>query len=72
MIVYTIKVMILKCHIVMFFLFWDVRNVKIDFMVNVQNGNIKRKIYTEKRINISLKDISIALNNHGQHGLYSF
>ena len=26
---------------------------------------------TVKRINTSLKDISIALNNHGQHGLFS-
>ena len=31
-----------------------------------------RKICTEKRIHTSLKDLSIALNNHGQHGLLSF
>ena len=37
-----------------------------------KNGNIKRKICTEKRINISLKDLSIALNNHGRHRLLSF
>ena len=37
-----------------------------------KNGNIKRKIYTEKRINTSLKDLSIALNTHGRHGLLSF
>ena len=37
-----------------------------------KNGNIKRKICTEKRLNISLKDLSIALNNHGPHGLFSF
>ena len=36
------------------------------------NGTIKRKICTEKRINTSLKDLSIALNNHGWHGLLSF
>ena len=34
--------------------------------------NIKCKICTEKRINTSLKDLSIALNNHGRHGLLSF
>ena len=33
-----------------------------------KNGNIKRKIGTEKRINTSLKHLSVALNDHGQHG----
>ena len=37
-----------------------------------KNGNIKHKTCAEKRINTSLKDLSIALNNHGQHGLLSF
>ena len=37
-----------------------------------KDGNIKRRICTEKRLNTSLKDLSIALNNHGQHGLFSF
>ena len=37
-----------------------------------KNGNIKRKTCVEKRINTSLKDLSIALNNHGWHGLLSF
>ena len=37
-----------------------------------KNDNIKRKICTEKRLNNSLKDLSIALRNHGQHGLFSF
>ena len=27
---------------------------------------------TEKRLNISLKDLSLALTNHGRHGLFSF
>ena len=36
------------------------------------NGNIKRKICTEKRLNTSLKDLSIALTNHGRYGLFSF
>ena len=37
-----------------------------------KNGNIKRKICTEKRLNTSLKDRSLALTNHGRHGLFSF
>ena len=36
------------------------------------NGNIKRKTCTEKCLNTSLKDLSMALNNHGPHGLFSF
>ena len=39
---------------------------------NRKNGNIKRKICTEKRLNTSLKDFSLTLNNHGRHGLFSF
>ena len=35
-------------------------------------GNIKRKIWTEKRLNTSLKDLSLALTNHDWHGLFSF
>ena len=37
-----------------------------------KNGNIKRKTCAEKRINTSLKDLSIAFNNYGRHGLLSF
>ena len=37
-----------------------------------KNGNIKRKIFTEKRLNSSLKDLFLALSNHGWHGLFSF
>ena len=37
-----------------------------------KNGNIMRKIYTEKSLNISLKDLSLALTNHGRHGLFAF
>ena len=35
-------------------------------------GNIKLKMCTGKCLNTSLKDLSIALNNHGWHGLLSF
>ena len=37
-----------------------------------KNGNIKRKFCTEKRLNTSLKDLSLALTNHGRLGLFSF
>ena len=37
-----------------------------------KNGNIERKICTEKRLNTSLKDLSLVLTNHGWHGLFSF
>ena len=37
-----------------------------------KNGNIKRKICTEKCLNTSLKDLSLALTYHGWHGLFSF
>ena len=55
-----------------YFLFWNVKNVKVDLMVNVINGNIKRKICTEKRLTTSLKDLSLALTKYGRHGLFSF
>ena len=35
-----------------------------------KNGNIKHKICTEKPINTSLKDLSIAFYNHGRHGFH--
>ena len=34
MIIYTTQVMFLKCLISSFFLFWMVRNVKLDLMLN--------------------------------------
>ena len=55
-----------------FFLFLNVNNVKVDLMVNVKKGNIKRKIYTEKRIITSIKELSTALNNHGWHVFFHF
>ena len=35
-----------------------------------KNGKFKHKICTEKRLNTSLKDLSIALNDHGLHDLF--
>ena len=73
MIIYTMKVTFLKCQILKgFFLFWNVKKRKSRSHGKRKNGNIKRKICTEKRLNTSLKDLSIALNNHGRHCLFSF
>ena len=66
MIIYTMKVMFLKCQIVMFFSLLERSHGKR------KNGIIKRNMCTEKCINTSLKDLSIALNNHSRHGLFSF
>ena len=38
----------------------------------IAHNNFKRKTCAENRINTSLKDLSIALNNHVWHGLLSF
>ena len=38
----------------------------------MKNDIIKRKFCAAKRINTSLKDLSVVLNNHGHHGLLSF
>ena len=66
------KATFLKCLILMFFLFWNVKKRKSRSHGKRKNGNIKRKIGTEKRLNTSLKDLSLALTNHGRHGLFSF
>ena len=69
MIIYTMKATFLKCQILMF---WNVKKRKSRSHGKRKNGNIKRKICTEKRLNTSLKDLSLALTNHGRHGLFSF
>ena len=66
------KVSFLKCQILMFFSVLECKTRKSRSHGKRKNGNIKRKICTEKRLNTSLKDISITLNNHGWHGLFSF
>ena len=49
------KVTFLKFQILMgFFLFWNVKNVKVDLTVKLENGNIKRTVRTEKRLYTSL------------------
>ena len=73
MIIYTMKVMFLKHQILMvFFSLLECKKHKSRSHGKRKNGNIMRKICTEKRINTSLKDLSIALNNGGPHGLLSF
>ena len=66
------KVIFLKCHILMFFSLLECKRRKSRSHGKRKNGNIKRKTCTEKRINTTVKDLSIALNNHGRHGLLSF
>ena len=36
-------------------------------MVNVKMATLSAKSVLKKRLNTSLKDLSLALNNHGQH-----
>ena len=71
MIIYTIKVTFLKCQILMcFFSVLECKKRKSRSHGKRKNGKYKRKICTDKRLNTSLKDLSIALNNHGWHGLF--
>ena len=72
MIIYTMKVTFLKCQILKFFSVLECKKRKRRSHEKRKNGNIKCKICTEKRFNTSLKDLSIALNSHGRHGLFSF
>ena len=66
------KATFLKCQILMFFSVLECKKRKSRSHGKRKNGNIKRKICTEKRLNTSLKDLSLALTNHGRHGLFSF
>ena len=72
MIIYTTKVIFLKCLILMCFfslLECKKRNVR---SYGKQKGNLKRKTCAEKRKNSSHKNVSFVLNNHGRYGLLSF
>ena len=55
-----------------FFSLLECKRCKSRYHGKRENGKIKRKTCAEKRINTSLKDFSIAINNHGWHGLLSF
>ena len=68
MIIHTMKATFLKCQILMgFFLFWNVKNVKVDLMVNVKMATLSAKFVLKNE-----KDLYLALTNHGWHGLFSF
>ena len=41
-------------------------------MVNVKMATLSAKFLLKKRLNTSLKGLSLALTNHGQHGLFLF
>ena len=72
MIIYTMKVAFIKCQILIFFSVLEYKKHKSRSHSIHKNGNFQRKICTEKRLNTSLKDLSLALTNHGWHGLFSF
>ena len=61
------KVTFLKCQILMFFSVLECKKRKSRSHGKRKNGNIKYKSCTE---NTSLKDFSLALTSHGQHGLF--
>ena len=44
MIIYTMKVIFLKCQILMLFLFWNVKDLKVDLMVNVKMVTLSTKL----------------------------
>ena len=48
MMIYTMKVIFLKCQILMLFFFWNVKDVKSRSHGKRKNGNIKRKTCAEK------------------------
>ena len=54
MIIYTMKATFLKCQNLMFFLFWNVKKRKRRSHGKRKNGNMKRKICTERRLNTGL------------------
>ena len=71
MIIYTMKVTFLKCQTFdVFFSVLECKKRKSRSHGKCKNGNIKRKICTEKRLNTSLKDLSLALTNHCRYGLF--
>ena len=73
MIIFTMKVIFLKCQILIFFFsVLECKKRRSRSHVKRKNGNIKRKICPEERLDTSLKDSSIALNNRDRQGLFSF
>ena len=43
MIIYTVKVIFLKCQILMFVLFWNVKNVNADLMATIKMATLGAK-----------------------------
>ena len=72
MIKFTMRVEFLKSQILIFFSLLECEKRKSRSHGKRKSCNIERKICTGKPINTSLKDLSIALNIHGRHGLRSF
>ena len=72
MTIYNMKVIFLKSSILMGFFSFGMYKRNSRSHGERKNSIIKCKICTEKRINTSLKVLSVALNNHDWHGLLSF
>ena len=66
------EVTFLKCQILMFFLLWNVKSVKVYLMVNVKVQTLSAKFVLKNAFYTSLKDLSLNLTNHGWHGLFSY
>ena len=43
MIIYAMKVIFLKCQILVFVFYWNVKNVKVNLMVNVKMATLSAK-----------------------------
>ena len=60
MIIYIMKVTFLKCQILMFFFCFGMKKRKSRSHGKRKNGNIRRKICTEKRLNSTVIMVSMA------------
>ena len=67
MIIYTTKVIFLKCQILTFFLLWNVKNVKLDLMISVKMATLSAQFVLKNALsNIDFpkcrKEIAASLN----------
>ena len=44
MIIYTMKVIFLKCQILIYIFFWNVKDLKVELMVNVTMATLSAKL----------------------------
>ena len=53
MIIYNMKATFLKCRILMSFLFGNVKNVKVDLMVNEKMATLSAKFVLKKDLSLA-------------------